>query len=460
MIAEANLVAVQWLLDWYRETRKTTLEICQPLTIEDHVVQSSPDVSPPSWHLGHTTWFFETFILEQFNPDYTPFDSGFSFIFNSYYESAGKRIQKTNRGLLSRPTVQEIHRYRNHVDEEISALLAAAMEGSGVDKGRSAKGILSRGDYSRIQELMELGIHHEKQHQELLLMDIKHNFFCHPLFPEYGMDAPSSLSQPSVAGTGWLTNRKDSTLYHTRTPLLAGPEAEGTGPFETAASLRNGLLFDAGGTVQIGHASHGFGYDNEYPRHPVHQGPFWIASRPVTNGEFLEFMEAGGYSSFQLWLSAGWQWVQENDISHPYYWRKHHGTWQQWTLRGWQDLDLDQPAKHLSYFEAEAMATSVGKRLPTEVEWELAASVAVRQGLDFQWGRVWEWTGSAYRPYPGFKPAPGAIGEYNGKFMMDQMVLRGACDFTPVQHSRLTYRNFYPASSVWQMSGLRLAEDA
>lgn len=485
MILEANSVAVQWLLDWYLETRKKTLEICQHLTTEDHVVQSSPDVSPPSWHLGHTTWFFETFILQEFKSDYLPFDEGFAFIFNSYYESAGQRIQKANRGLLGRPTVAELHRYRQSVDESIEQLLShlaqnsnshSELNGSETGSGDGPQsGFASEqsGSSSSATEpthlksvlaLIELGIHHEKQHQELLLMDIKHNFFCHPLYPIYGVDPSELLGNLSTSGVSWLMEKNDPTMYHTRMPFLAGNserEKDLLKPFFESAFLRNnGILFDHGGPALLGHGKDGFGYDNEFPEHPVYQVPFWIASEPVSNGDFLEFLEAGGYNDFRYWLSAGWQWVQENEKSHPYYWRKKGDTWQQWSLQGWVDLDPAEPVQHLSYYESDAYSSFAGKRLPTEAEWELAARLAALKGFPFHRGRVWEWTASAYRPYPGFKPAAGAVGEYNGKFMMDQMVLRGACDLTPLQHSRITYRNFYPASSVWQMSGLRLAEDA
>lgn len=469
MIVEANPVAVQWLLDWYLETRKATLDLCAPLATEDHVVQSSADVSPPSWHLGHTTWFFETFLLKEFQEEYFLFDPEFHFIFNSYYESAGERIQKVHRGLLSRPTVATIHEYRHHVDDSMKKLLLSlADQGNHTGHISWSKNDPSAGQdrASRILELVELGIHHEKQHQELLLMDIKHNFFSNPLHPPYG-PVPSSPGEPSAAARSWLQERQDPTINHVRTPLISQTRAlserdsEWMAPFAQSASTRaHGILFDHGGPAFLGHGDKGFGYDNEFPQHTIYQRPFWIASLPVTNGQFLRFVEEGGYTNFAHWLSAGWQWVQDHGKEHPYYWRKEKGNWQQWTLQGWQDLDLEEPVKHISYFEADAFASFSGKRLPTEAEWELAAGLASAQGMEFQWGRVWEWTGSAYLPYPGFAPASGAVGEYNGKFMMDQMVLRGACDFSPVQHSRITYRNFYPASSVWQMSGFRLAEDA
>jgi ergothioneine biosynthesis protein EgtB len=387
------------------------------------VVQSMEDVSPTKWHLAHTSWFFETFVLVPHLAGYTPYHPSYGYLFNSYYMQAGERHCRAQRGYLSRPTVAEVHAYRAHVDHGVERLLA--------DAGEELLG--------RVEPLVTLGIHHEQQHQELLITDIKHVFSVNPLRPAF--------HEPSAA------------------------------PSSPAPPLR-WIAFDEG-VRRIGHAGDGFSYDNESPRHRVFLEAFELASRPATNGEFLAFMEDGGYARPELWLSAGWAAAQENAWSEPFYWERRDGRWWSYTLAGMREVDPDEPVCHLTYFEADAFARWAGARLPTEAEWEVAAAdVPVRGnlvesgrlhpaaagedpgGAPLQlYGDVWEWTRSQYSPYPGYAPAEGAIGEYNGKFMCNQFVLRGGSCATPASHLRPTYRNFFPADAAWQFSGLRLARD-
>jgi ergothioneine biosynthesis protein EgtB len=398
------------------------------LTPEDQSVQSMADASPTKWHLAHTTWFFETFVLRRFDPDYRIFDPAFAYLFNSYYEAAGPRHPRPQRGLLSRPTVDVVCAYRDHV----GAAMARFIEHSGGPMWREAA------------SLVELGLHHEQQHQELILMDIKHVFSINPLLPAY--QAPQ--------------------------PQIAGP----------AAPL--GWVEFAGGLVEIGHGGDGFAFDNETPRHRVWLDSFRLAKRPVTCGEYLDFIQAGGYRRPEFWLSDGWTTVRTEGWETPLYWYREDGAWSVFTLGGLRRLNPAEPVCHLSYFEADAYAKWAGRRLPTEAEWEFAAeglpvagNFADRGGLHpsadpalgaepdgaarlrQMFGDVWEWTASPYIPYPRFHAAVGAIGEYNGKFMCNQMVLRGGCAVTSAGHIRPTYRNFFPPSARWAFAGLRLAED-
>jgi ergothioneine biosynthesis protein EgtB len=386
-------------LDEYRRVRQWTTALAEPLTPEDQVVQPMPDASPTKWHLAHATWFFETFLLLPFAADYRCYHPLFGTLFNSYYEAAGPRHPRPERGHLSRPTVAETMRYRDAVDRAMETLMAAAP------------------DWRRIDPLLRLGLHHEQQHQELILTDIKYTLFCNPLRPAYG--ATAAAPQALAPHSGWAEF--------------------------------------PGGIVAIGHASEGFAFDNEGPRHEVLLRPFRLATRPVTSGEYLEFMADGGYREPRHWLSDGWAAVQQHGWQAPLYWEQTAGgAWHAFTLSGMQRLDPAAPVSHVSFYEAAAYAAWAGKRLPTEAEWEAAA---VSPGTAGGFGQVWEWTASPYVPYPGYRPAAGAIGEYNGKFMVNQMVLRGGSCATPAGHIRPTYRNFFYPSARWQFSGLRLAED-
>jgi ergothioneine biosynthesis protein EgtB len=407
------------LLESYGDVRRTTECLASPLSAEDQTVQTVPEVSPTKWHRAHVTWFFETFVLAQYAPDYAPFHPAFAYIFNSYYEAVGARHPRPERGLLSRPGVEEIARYRQHVDSAMTSLLA----------GPNQPGLA---------ELVTLGLHHEQQHQELLLMDIKHVLSKNPLHPAY-----IAADQP---GTG-----------------VAPPKA--------------GWVEHDGGDVQIGHSGDGFGFDNEFPRHTVYLTPFGLADRPVTCGEWLEFMDAGGYTRSEFWLSDGWAVVNAEHWDAPLYWFRdpeQSDGWLQFTLAGVHPVDPDEPVSHVSYYEADAFAHWTGLRLPTEAEWEsIAVSCGEGDNLlssepahprpalsdNAMFGDVWEWTSSAYSPYPGFRAAPGAVGEYNGKFMVSQYVLRGGCCATPRGHIRPTYRNFFPPGARWAFSGVRLARD-
>jgi ergothioneine biosynthesis protein EgtB len=413
---EQRRVQMRALFD---HVRKASVSLAAPLTAEDQQVQSMPDASPTKWHLAHTTWFFEAFLLGRFVPGYAPLDERYHYLFNSYYEAMGARHPRPQRGLVTRPTLAEVHRYRVHVDAYMRALIDDAMEDA--------------------LDLIELGCHHEQQHQELLLTDIKH-----------------ALSQSAL----------DPAYLARATRVVASGE-----------ELR-WHRFD-GGLYEVGHGGGGFAFDNEGPRHTVHVSAFNLASRAVTNGEYLAFMRDGGYTNSALWLSDGWRAVQEQNWQAPLYWRQQDDTWFVFTLSGLEMVDLAAPVTHVSHFEADAFAHWAGKRLPREEEWEIVASQLPQAGNFVEsgayhpqaaqgstkvplqmFGDVWEWTQSAYLPYPGFRAAAGAVGEYNGKFMSGQMVLRGGSCATPAGHIRATYRNFFPPTARWQFSGIRLASDA
>jgi len=405
----------------YRAVREATESLCRDLAVEDYCIQSMPDVSPPKWHLAHTTWFFETFLLAPYLPRYAAFDPAYHHLFNSYYESAGMPFPRAQRGLLARPTVEEVYRYRAHVDRGIETLLVRPAA------GQRAAHVAAR---------LTLGLQHEQQHQELLLTDIKHNFAINPLRPVYRRAPSPAGSAPKLV---WRTC--------------------------------------PGGLAAIGHAGEDFAFDNETPRHRVHLEPYALASRLVTNGEYLAFMEDGGYERAELWLADGWRTVKEQEWRAPLYWVRDEG-WLQMTLSGPRPVGPDEPVCHVSYYEAEAYARWAGARLPTEAEWESAADgeavagnlletgalqprpASDGPGLRQVYGDVWEWTASPYAPYPGYRPLPGALGEYNGKFMCNQYVLRGGSCATPANHLRATYRNFFPPAARWQFSGIRLARDA
>ncbi|HEA29947.1 MAG TPA: ergothioneine biosynthesis protein EgtB [Leeuwenhoekiella sp.] len=382
------------LLSFFTETRAQSENICKPLQTEDYVVQPIEDVSPPKWHLGHTSWFFEEFILKPYKSDYVLFDDDFAFVFNSYYESVGKRVVRTDRGNLSRPTVAQVYDYRKYVTQHLSELLQEQDTVS-----------------SEIEALVEIGIHHEKQHQELLFTDIKYILGNNPLTPAYSSNFEESKNEEIAPE--WL-------------PM---PE----------------------GIYTIGYNDNDFAYDNEFGRHKVYLHNYAIANRLVTNGEFLEFIKAGGYESVLLWHAEAWDWVQTQNITKPLYWHETKNGWQHYTMQGMQQLDLHAPLTHISYYEAFAYAQWKGLRLPTEFEWEAAQE-------NFSWGQRWEWTESAYLPYPGYTKVDGALGEYNGKFMVNQKTLRGGSVATSEKHTRPTYRNFFQPNLRWQFTGLRLAK--
>jgi ergothioneine biosynthesis protein EgtB len=380
------------LTSWYKKVRNLTEKICEPLQTEDYVVQPVADVSPPKWHLGHTSWFFETFLLKPYFMGYQEFDPEYNFVFNSYYESVGNRVIRTDRGNLSRPTVSDIYKYREYVDEAMEKFLCQEPS-------------------KEVKDLIILGLNHEEQHQELLYTDIKYILGHNPLFPAYIKD-------------------------------YASPDNDEDG-IRKFIPVKEGIY-------EIGFAGDGFCFDNELARHKVYLQPFEISSTLVNNREYLEFINAGGYQDFRHWHSEGWNWVNSNHITAPLYWHKINGEWYNYTYAGLQPIDPDATLCHISYFEASAYAAWKGVRLPTEFEWEAAAD-------KFKWGKRWEWTESAYLPYPGFIKAAGAIGEYNGKFMVNQQVLRGASEVTSPGHSRVTYRNFFQTHLQWQFTGIRLA---
>ena len=422
--APAGSNRAEQLWQEYRRVRQFSEELCQTLEPEDYVIQTMPEMSPTKWHLAHTSWFFETFVAKPHLPGYRPLHPQYAFLFNSYYNAAGKMHARPQRGLISRPTVKETFAYRQHVDATMQQWLASADELT----------------LERIEPLLVLGLNHEQQHQELMITDIKHVFWMNPLRPVFHPEKP--MPTPCAGVPGWC--RYEPGLY------------------------------------SIGHEGNGFCFDNEGPRHNVFLNAFALADRPVTNQEYFEFMQDGGYQRPEFWLSLGWTAACERGWNAPMYWEQRDGAWWMMTLSGMRPVRLSEPACHLSYFEADAYARWAGARLPTEVEWEVAASTAAVDGqfaesgrfhpapsagpsspntLCQMFGEVWQWTQSAYSPYPGYRPAAGALGEYNGKFMCNQYVLRGASCATPRSHARLSYRNFFPPEARWQFLGLRLAKD-
>jgi ergothioneine biosynthesis protein EgtB len=408
----------------FAATRRLTLDLVATLSDADASAQSMPDASPAKWHLAHTTWFFETFVLRDHVPGYELFNARYPFLFNSYYEAEGPRHARPQRGLLTRPSLDEVRVWRAHVDAAVQSVIP--------DLPRAAL------------KLVELGIHHEQQHQELLLTDVKHLFAQNPLGPAV-----------------WEKS------------AIANEVAQISTPSADAGPMR--WIKGAEGVVQIGHTGDDFAFDCELPQFSALLTPHALASRPVTNGDWRQFIDDGGYHTPALWLADGWAWVQERDIQAPAYWQEGR----QFTLAGWQNIDPAAPVTHISFFEADAFASWAGARLPTEFEWEAAASAldphsgdqldtagpiqpaAIVGDTELQqmFGSVWEWTGSAYRPYPGFRAAPGAVGEYNGKFMSGQFVLRGGSIATPRGHVRASYRNFFYPHQRWQFTGVRLAKD-
>lgn len=397
----------------FAAVRARTLVLAQPLSAEDQCVQSMPDASPTKWHLAHTSWFFETVVLQAFAPDYRVLDAHYAYLFNSYYEALGPRHPRPQRGLLTRPSLADVHAYRQHVDAAMQHFLASADA-----PGRGAA-----------TALIELGLQHEQQHQELLLTDILHLLSCNPLLPSYRSAPPP-------------------------------PQGAHAAP---AAAMPLRWLTGDGGQYDVGHAGPGFAFDNETPQHRALLHPFQIANRLVTCGEYLEFIQDGGYTRATHWLSDGWAAVQNQGWGAPAYWLAPHDPrapseqWQCFGLHGVQPLDRHAPVTHVSYYEAAAFAEWAGMRLPTEFEWEVACALP---GMAQALGHAWQWTRSSYDPYPGFRPTTGAVREYNGKFMVGQQVLRGSSVATPQGHSRKTYRNFFPPAARWQFSGIRLAKDA
>lgn len=412
-------------LERYQQLRKVTESLCAPLECEDYIIQSMPEASPVKWHLAHTTWFFETFVLAEHLPQYELFDPRYRYLFNSYYEAVGPRWPRPQRGVLSRPTVAEVYRYRRHVDEHTAELL------SGRHDEELAGGL----------DTLVLGLHHEQQHQELMVTDLKHAWSLNPLHPVYPQAPPQAGMAPPALR--WLDF--------------------------------------PGGLAEFGHAGGGFAFDNESPRHKIHLEGFRLGNRLVCNKEYLEFMNDGGYDRPELWLSDGWAARQARGWSAPLYWHEEAEGWRTVGLAGDQALALNEPVCHVSFYEAEAFARWAGARLPTEAEWEVAAANVLVSGHFLEAGRlaphaalaaddkgplfqlygdVWQWTASPYIGYPGYRPTTGALGEYNGKFMCNQMVLRGASCATPRSHARRSYRNFFPPEARWQFTGIRVAQDS
>ena len=411
------------LISRFNEVRNFTTKLCKPLEVEDFVIQSMPDVSPTKWHLAHTTWFFEAFILNKALPDYKSIHPLYTYLFNSYYVQIGERWTRNQRGVLSRPTVKEIFSYRKYVDEQMLEFIESCSEDI----------------FKEYSKVIEIGLNHEQQHQELLLTDIKHVLSINPLNPVYSKSKIKGENGNEIGSLKWIQYE--------------------------------------GGIQEIGNDSSQFCYDNETPLHKVLLQPFKFANRLITNGEFIEFIKDGGYKNTTLWLSDGWSMVESQKIKAPLYWEKKNGEWWNYTLNGFKPVNESEPVCHVSYYEAEAFAAWKAARLPTEAEWEIVSSGYDIEGnfvesenyhpkpfndiskVNQTFGDVWEWTGSAYLPYPGFKPLAGALGEYNGKFMSGQMVLRGGSCATSKSHIRKTYRNFFPPSSRWQFMGIRLAKN-
>jgi formylglycine-generating enzyme required for sulfatase activity len=443
------------------ETRRLSLALAEPLSAEDQVVQPSDDASPTKWHLAHTTWFFETFVCKPHLAGFRTLDERFAYCFNSYYEAAGPRQPRGKRGLLTRPSLEDVLHYRRHIDAALEAMFKA-----GVPQRQAA-----------VAELIELGINHEQQHQELILTDILALFASQPLQPAYRPASFSPSPRASSArgegrGEGRPHTAAQASAPHPN-PLPAEERGEGTHALHWHDF--------PGGIHRVGHAGNSFFYDNECPRYEVLLREYRLASRLVTNREWLEFMADGGYANPAHWLADGWATVNAKGWTAPGYWEGEQGEWRQMTLHGLVPVDLDAPVCHVSYFEADAFARWAGKRLPTEFEWEAAAAgLPVRGNMlgsgalrplpasaihagdkpAQMFGDVWQWTQSAYAAYPGFRAGPGALGEYNGKFMNGQYVLRGASCATPEGHSRATYRNFFYPHQRWQFTGIRLADDA
>jgi ergothioneine biosynthesis protein EgtB len=419
-VQRATIEGHRFLENRLLDTRHLSHELAAPLSPEDMTVQAMEDASPTKWHLAHVTWFFETFILARYLPGYRVFDESFNYCFNSYYESQGERQPRPKRGLLTRPSTEQVMAYRAHVDDALRALLAG-----GVD--------------TEVARLIEIGINHEQQHQELLLTDILALFAANPLRPAYRPRRPRPVA-PELAALGWVDV--------------------------------------PGGIRSIGHDGDGFAWDNEAPRHEVLVHPFRLADRLVTSGEWLEFMADGGYRKPEHWLADGWATVNREGWKAPLYWEKRDGAWLAMSLEGLHPVEDTAPVCHVSFYEADAFARWAGKRLPTEMEWEVAAQLPAADGgmealssatgalmrrpagpVRQMYGHVWQWTQSAYLPYPGYRPTAGALGEYNGKFMVSQQVLRGGSCATPAGHTRATYRNFFYPHQRWQFVGLRLATE-
>ena len=417
---------------YYHQTRAQSEDLCKPLKYEDYVPQPITEVSPPKWHLAHTTWFFEVFLLREFIPGYQAYHPDYNYIFNSYYQNIGDQWDRAQRGFVSRPGVDEIYAYRQAIDERMDNLFQQ----------------IPSDQYQAFHDLLVLGCNHEQQHQELLATDIKYILASNPFIPAYNSVDPTVVQGSSRQAFDWEFVNVD------------------------------------GGLHDIGYEGNGFHMDNETPVHKAYLYDFKLADRLVTNREFLAFIEDGGYEDVNYWLDDGWSALHSGEFNGPLYWRKVDGQWYEVTLSGLKPLPLDAPVTHVNFYEAEAFASWAGKRLPTEYEWEVASvqkapdlsdgnfvdtgylhpvpSGAVNEEhnqLNQLYGDVWEWTYSSYLPYPGFKPAPGALGEYNGKFMINQMVLRGGSCATPQNHFRNTYRNFFPPATQFQFSGIRLAED-
>ncbi|MBU3004631.1 ergothioneine biosynthesis protein EgtB [Paraglaciecola arctica] len=396
----------------YQKTRQYTEWLCKPLNIEDYVPQAADFASPPKWHLAHTTWFFEEMILTKFVKDYAVFDSHFGFLFNSYYQTVGEKALRAQRGIMTRPSVEQVYQYRHYVDEHMQRFLNEDTK-TGIENHLT----------DDIKALITLGINHEQQHQELLLTDLKYTFSLNPIQPVYHQDfnLVAQLPNTKAQESEWLS--------------------VGEGVYDIGHSS------DHGGD----HSGDGFCFDNERCQHKVLLQKFDIASALITNREYIEFIEDDGYQTFSHWLDDGWAWLTTNQVRSPLYWQRIDGQWFNFTLAGLQPIDDEASVSHISYYEANAFASWKNMRLPSEFEWEVAST-------QFNWGQRWEWTSSAYLPYPGFAISKDAVGEYNGKFMVNQMVLRGASVATSKNHSRSTYRNFFQPHHQWQFSGIRLVK--